>query len=102
MPKLSPITAALALAAGLSVAGAPAAAQPEKPRARATARPKKPTGPTRPPTRSYEFDGDAIDGTRNRPDGTTLFGLKGARHPSLIQLRGHFLPEIARAAERID
>lgn len=53
------------------------------------------------PVKDFDFTGDNIDGRRQLPDGTTLFGLPSARHGSLIQLRGDFLPEITRAAERL-
>ena len=53
------------------------------------------------PVKSYDFTGDDIDGQRIRPDGTTLFGLRRVPHGSLIQLRGDFIPEIARSAEKL-
>jgi hypothetical protein len=50
--------------------------------------------------RTFDFEGDAIDGSRIAPDGFTLFGLPRAQaHGSLIRLRGDFLPEITRSAE---
>ena len=80
--------------------GAVKKAPAEKTRAQRPPARKPPAGQV--PVKSFNFDGDAIDGERNRPDGTTVFGLQGVRHPSLIRVRGDFLREIARAAERID
>jgi hypothetical protein len=99
------ITAAIAAIAAAAVGGI-AAAQPEgrqkAPRGERRGAPAERVKAPLPPARSYEFDGDAIDGDRQRPDGTTVFGVKGVKHPSLIRLRPHFLPEILRAAERVD
>ena len=49
----------------------------------------------------FDFTGDNIDGDRIRPDGTTIFGLRSARHGSLIRLRGDFLREIVKSGERL-
>ena len=49
----------------------------------------------------FDFTGDNIDGDRIRPDGTTIFGLRDARHGSLIKLRGDFLREIVKTGERL-
>ena len=49
----------------------------------------------------FDFTGDNIDGDRIRPDGTTIFGLRTARHGSLIKLRGDFLREIVKSGERL-
>lgn len=51
--------------------------------------------------KSYNFEGDDIDGDRLRDDGTTIFGLPSAKHTSLIRLREHFLPEITKSADRL-
>lgn len=53
------------------------------------------------PVKSYDFLGDDIDGQRIQPDGTTMFGLRSAPHGSLIRLRGQFIPEILKSAEKI-
>lgn len=95
---------ALAIAAALAAAATSAAAQP-KPRTarrapRATAAHREAPPPAR-KVRTYDFEGDAIDGDRVRPDGTTIFGLRAARHGSLIHLRGDFVREIVKTAERL-
>lgn len=93
---------ALALLAGTATA---AGAQP-KSRAsrsqknRATA-PAQPAPAARKKPVLYDFTGDEIDGDRIRPDGTTIFGLRSARHGSLIRLRGDFVREIVKSAERL-
>jgi len=98
---MRPILCILALAVALAAAPAPAAADPA-PRATAPKRTGVPHAPRRKvPIRTYSFTGDALDGSRVRPDGSTLFGLRGARHSSLIELRGDFLREMARTAERV-
>ena len=89
---------ALAVVAALA---APAAAQPKaKPGARqgrnATTQPAAKKKPV-----FFDFTGDNIDGDRIRPDGTTIFGLRAARHGSLIRLRGDFLREIVKTGERL-
>jgi hypothetical protein len=74
----------------------PALAEP-KPRPR-----EKPTRSAPPKrTRTYDFEADVIDSRRVKPDGTTLFGLTAARHRNLIRLRGDFVREIVRSADRL-
>ena len=91
---------ALAIVAALAL---PAAAQPK---ARTPTREGKPTT-TEPVAKKkkkpvfFDFTGDNIDGDRIRPDGTTIFGLRAARHGSLIRLRGDFLREIVKTGERL-
>ena len=93
---------ALAAVAALAL---PAAAQPKsKPRpaarkATAAAPAITPAGTKKPVF--FDFTGDNIDGDRIRPDGTTIFGLRDARHGSLIKLRGDFLREIVKTGERL-
>ncbi len=53
------------------------------------------------PVKTYDFTADAIDGERILPDGVTVFGLRGARFPSLIDVRGDFLHEVTRSADRL-
>jgi hypothetical protein len=102
----------LPLALAASDGGRPAAADPAPPAAAKSAgvrpRPRAPrlapsggrVAPARgAPVRTYEFTADVLDGSRVRPDGSTLFGLRGAQHSNLIELRGDFLPEITRSAE---
>ncbi len=102
---------AIVLLAALSL---PVAAQP-KPRQRArparagttpaatataaAAAAARPAGKKKPVF--FDFTGDNIDGDRIRPDGTTIFGLRAAHHGSLIELRGDFLHEIVKTAERL-
>lgn len=92
--------AALAIVAALATT---AAAQPRSARP-ARAHKAKPTE-TQPASKKkpvfFDFTGDNIDGDRIHPDGTTIFGLRTARHGSLIELRGDFLHEIVKSAERL-
>jgi len=101
LPGLRGLIALLALAA----LAAPAAAQPARrriaPRSADSLRHHPPPAPRKPPVKNYDFLGDTLDGARIAPDGSTLFGLRGARHTNLIHLREHFLPEITRTAERL-
>jgi len=97
--------AVLHLMAGIAPAEAdppPRRTVPSRPRAEAT-RPAPQPGPSaqRPPVKSYDFAADAIDGTRIQPDGTTLFGLRRPRFSSLIDVRGDFLREVVRSADRL-
>lgn len=92
------LPAILALLAALAL---PAAAQPKKPRPRPAARPAAAEPAPRKKPRFFDFTGDSIDGDRIRPDGTTIFGLRAARHGSLIHLRGDFIREIVKSAERL-
>ena len=93
---------ALAVVAALAL---PAAAQPKakkrpRPQPAATATSDaQPAGKKKPVF--FDFTGDNIDGDRIRPDGTTIFGLRAARHGSLIRLRGDFLREIVKTGERL-
>ena len=89
----------LAVVAALAL---PAAAQPK---ARPRARQGRPAAAPQPVAKKkpvfFDFTGDNIDGDRIRPDGTTIFGLRAARHGSLIRLRGDFLREIVKTGERL-
>jgi hypothetical protein len=92
------ILVALLLALSLS----PAAADPGRtPPRRAPAPAPAPAPVPQRPARNYDFTGDRLDGSRVQPDGTTIFGLRDARQPSLIRLRGDFVREIARSAEQV-
>ena len=104
-----------ALSLGLALTGSSAFAAPQKgktakasksskaqSRAKATARkPAEVAGKNAKPVKKYDFTGDNIDGQRQMPDGTTVFGVPNLEHQSLIRLRADFLPEITRAAEHI-
>ncbi len=89
----------IAVAALLVAFTATAAAQP-KPRPARKAAPAR-QAPAAKKTKYFDFTGDNIDGDRVLPDGTTIFGLKAARHGSLIKLRGDFVREIVKTAERL-
>ena len=90
---------ALAIVAALAL---PAAAQPK---AKTPTRKGKAATAPQPAAKKkpvfFDFTGDNIDGDRIRPDGTTIFGLRAARHGSLIRLRGDFLREIVKTGERL-
>ncbi|HEU5055599.1 MAG TPA: hypothetical protein VFU21_03715 [Kofleriaceae bacterium] len=93
------LIAALAVVLALAL---PAAAQPA---AKAARKPKPKAAATQPAAKKkpvfFDFTGDNIDGDRIRPDGTTIFGLRAARHGSLIRLRGDFIREIVKTGERL-
>jgi hypothetical protein len=92
MNRLALATLLVLATAGSALAGAPRKKAPER-RAEPAPRTK--------PAKNYDFTGDQIDGDRNLPDGTTVFGLPDAKRPSLIRLRGDFVREIARSAEQL-
>ena len=98
------VVAAIALPAAIA---RPAAAQPAAAAKAKKPRPKAATDGTaaQPAGKKkavyFDFTGDSIDGDRIRPDGTTIFGLRAARHGSLIRLRGDFLREIVKTGERL-
>jgi RNA polymerase sigma-70 factor (ECF subfamily) len=52
-------------------------------------------------TRLYEFDNDHVGGDRLAPDGTMLMQRPPLTHKSLIDIRGHFMPELVRLAEDV-
>lgn len=58
-----------------------------------------PTRASLPKTKNYNYLADEIDGSRNLPDHTTVFGRPDARHDSLIRLRTDFIAEILRSAD---
>lgn len=91
----------IAALAFLAAFTATAAAQPKNRPARRALAGKKATPPGKEKVKYYDFTGDNIDGERIRPDGTTIFGLTAARHGSLIKLRGDFVREIMKSAERL-
>ena len=100
------LVTAFTVVAALAVA-LPAAAQPSAKARSRTDKPNPTTSSTTQPTAKkkkpvfFDFTGDNIDGDRIRPDGTTIFGLRTARHGSLIRLRGDFLREIVKTGERL-
>jgi hypothetical protein len=44
----------------------------------------------------YEFANEELTGEHLSPDGSLIPWRQPAHHPSLIDLRGHFLPELVR------
>jgi hypothetical protein len=46
----------------------------------------------------YEFAGDELTGDHLSPDGNLIPWRRPPQHPSLIDLRAHFLPELVRLA----
>lgn len=46
----------------------------------------------------YEFANDTLTGEHLSPDGSLIPWRQPAHMPSLINLRGHFLPELVRLA----
>jgi hypothetical protein len=88
---------AVVLALALPAAAEPAARSARTPTPKPAA--TQPTPKKKPVF--FDFTGDNIDGDRIRPDGTTIFGLRSARHGSLIRLRGDFIREIVKTGERL-
>jgi hypothetical protein len=46
----------------------------------------------------YEFADDTLTGEHLTPDGNLIPWRRPPQHPSLIELRGHFMPELVRLA----
>lgn len=46
----------------------------------------------------YAFADDTLTGEHLSPDGNLIPWRRPPQHPSLIDLRGHFLPELVRLA----
>lgn len=46
----------------------------------------------------YEFADDTLTGDHLSPDGNLIPWRRPPTHPSLIDLRGHFMPELVRLA----
>ncbi len=86
-------------AAILAAFATTAAAQPKTRPARRAVQAKESAAPKK--VKYFDFTGDNIDGDRILPDGTTIFGLKAVRHGSLIKLRGDFVREIVKTAEKL-
>lgn len=49
-------------------------------------------------TSVYEFADDKLTGEHLSPDGSLIPWRRPTTHPSLIDLRGHFMPELVRLA----
>lgn len=65
---------------------APAQTQPRPPKAE----------PQR--VQRFDFENDKVIGTLVRPDGDIVDGHGKARHPSLVQARKSFVPEMIKSA----
>jgi hypothetical protein len=50
-------------------------------------------------TTSYIFDNEGVDGLVLRPEGMPVAAQARARFPSLLHIRGHFVPELVRMAK---
>jgi hypothetical protein len=86
MRKLTMITAALLLLAGV------AAAQPKK-----GDKPADNAGSGK--VKVYDFSGDTIEGDLIKPEGLDVNARDFAKHTSLIRIRQHFINEILKSAE---
>jgi hypothetical protein len=99
------ILATVLSAGSASLAGAQGTAESAEPTSRAESKENRSKRESRsseapaPVAKNYDFEGDAIDGARVRPDGTTIFGLEAAGHQRLIRLRHHFMGDIIESAE---
>jgi len=51
--------------------------------------------------KTYDFDGDEIDGNRIGPDDFALFVRRSSTFDSLIRIRGNFITAIIKTAEDI-
>jgi len=51
------------------------------------------------PIASYIFDGDDVDGLVLRPEGMPVAQRTRVKFPSLLHVRGHFVPELVRLAK---
>jgi len=49
--------------------------------------------------KTYDFEGDTIDGDLIKPEGSTVDAREFAKHASLIRIRKNFIPEIIKSAE---
>jgi hypothetical protein len=52
-------------------------------------------------TTSYIFDADTLEGEVLNPDGTMIMHRRSPRMPSMLVLRGHFVPELLRLGSDI-
>lgn len=52
-------------------------------------------------TTEYIFDNDDVKGLVLRPEGVPVPAAARARFPSLLSIRGHFLPELVRMAKDV-
>lgn len=50
-------------------------------------------------TTEYIFDNEGVDGLVLRPEGMPVAAQARARFPSLLHIRGHFVPELVRMAK---
>ena len=81
-------------------AAAPVAA-PSSPSRPAKAERAKPSQPPRAATR-FEFADDEVEGNLQRPDVDIVVGGPArAKHKSLIEIRGSFVPSVAKSLEEL-
>lgn len=52
-------------------------------------------------TRELIYDDEAIDGESLRPDHERIDFRPPGKHPSLIQVRAHFIPQLLRMATNV-
>jgi RNA polymerase sigma factor (sigma-70 family) len=55
--------------------------------------------PIAPAVQRFDFEDDVVDGILQRPDGDRVEGAVAAKHPSLIELRRQFVPEMVKSLE---
>jgi hypothetical protein len=104
-PGSSVLASVASLTLALAGAGGPAPAPARTPPPPATSSPPKAARlpAVQPPPRAtvrFDFDEDGVPGELRRPDDLTIIGPpRTSRHPSLIEIRTSFVPEIARSLE---
>ncbi|MBC8066992.1 MAG: hypothetical protein IAG13_01555 [Deltaproteobacteria bacterium] len=52
-------------------------------------------------TTQYIFDGDDVEGLVLQPEGFSVSDRARARFPSMLSIRGHFLPELVTMAKDV-
>ena len=91
-----PVLAFAALGIVVAMAAPPAAAQKrDKDKKEATSSTEKKK------VKSYDFDGDDIDGDLVKPDGEFVDTRRFASHSSLIRIRADFIREVLKSAENL-
>jgi hypothetical protein len=78
----------------------PAASPPPPPR-RPTATPTPRPGGKVGKTTLYDFENDHLDGEIAAPEGANINGKLKYRHPSLITIRPHFIPQLVQMANDV-
>lgn len=98
----STLTASLVLGALLSLPSTALAAPPKSTPAAAPAADADADDAARvrgAKTTAYIFDNEGVDGLVLRPEGMPVAAQARARFPSLLHIRGHFVPELVRMAK---